>query len=417
MVLRVSKQSLAPHAERLPKKIPSFGEDMDALQARPTLAFVAGEASGDMLGGAVLKALAQHSSDNFEYCGIGGTHMAAAGFTAQWPVEKLAVRGYVEAIAHLPEILSIRKKLTRQLLNAPPEAFLGIDAPDFNLGLELKLREKGIPTIHFVSPSIWAWRGNRIKKIACAVDHMLCVFPFEEAIYKNAGISAQYVGHPLADQIPLLPDVQSARQCLGITSTQRLIAVLPGSRVSEIRLIAPAFFAAMQQMHLREPDLQFVVPAATPALRVLLGVFQVQYPELPLKILDGNAHTAMEAADVVLLASGTATLEAALYKKPMVIAYKVPWLTAQVMKRQGYLPYIGLPNILAGQFVVPELLQDAATPQALAAAVLKELHDTARQKMLLEIFGAIHKDLRCNAASQAAQSILEIVQNKRNFKR
>ena len=388
-----------------------------ALQTAPLrplrIAMVAGEPSGDLLASSLLTGLTGRLPDTTQYYGIGGPRMAAAGFAAHWPMEKLTVRGYVEALRHIPEILGIRNELKRQLLADPPDAFVGVDAPDFNFGLEQPLRDAGIPTIHFVCPSIWAWRGGRIKKIAKSVDHMLCVFPFEMAILEKAGVAASYVGHPLADEIPLVPDVTGARRTLGLPDSGPVIAVLPGSRRSEIHLIGPTFFAAMRVMLQREPGVRFVMPAATPALRELLQPLVEQYPELPLTVTDAGAQLAMTAADAILVKSGTVTLEAALLKKPMVISYKVPWLTGQIMRRQGYLPYVGLPNILAGRFVVPEILQHFATPEALADATLTQLRDDANRRTLTEIFTGMHHTLRQNTSQRAAEVVAEIVEGSR----
>lgn len=370
----------------------------------------AGEPSGDLLAASLLGGLRTHLPDNTQYYGIGGPRMAAEGFDAHWPMEKLAVRGYVEALKHIPEILRIRSGLRHQLLTEPPDLFIGVDAPDFNFSLEHKLRDAGIPTMHFVCPSIWAWRGGRIKKIAKAVDHMLCVFPFETALLEKAGVAATYVGHPLADEIPLVPDTAGARAALGLPPDGPLIAVLPGSRRSEIELIGPTFFAAMALMQQREPALRFVVPAATPALRALLQPMAAQYPQLAVTLVEGHAQRAMTAADAILVKSGTVTLEAALLKKPMVISYKVPWLTAQIMRRQGYLPYVGLPNILAGRFVVPELLQHFATPEALADATLTQLNDEANRRALTEIFTEMHLALRRNTAQCAAEAVVRVLE-------
>jgi lipid-A-disaccharide synthase len=358
--------------------------------------------------------------------------MQAEGFHSRWPMETLSVRGYVEALTQLPAILRLRKDLLNTLIHVDrPDVFLGIDAPDFNLGVELKLRAAGIPTIHFVSPSIWAWRGGRIKKIKQAVDRMLCIFPFETEIYARAGIAASYVGHPLASAIPIEVDSNSARDRLsefpaiknaGLQRTDfegLVIAILPGSRSSEIEFIAPVFFEAMGLIagRLQGQPLQFAIPVATPRLRPalesLVAQTRVQYPDIQIHLIDGNADTILEAADVVLIASGTATLQAALWKKPMVISYKVPWLTAQIMKRQGYLPYVGLPNILAGEFVVPELLQDDATPEKLSQAVLHWLDKPLEVARLKERFSALHETLRKPTGLLVAQAIAQTMTDSR----
>jgi lipid-A-disaccharide synthase len=386
---------------------------MTLLPTPLRIAMVAGEPSGDLLAASLLDGLKERLPTGTKFTGIGGPRMTATGFDAHWPMDKLTVRGYVEALKHIPEILGIRNELKRQLLAEPPSVFVGVDAPDFNFGLEHALREAGIPTVHFVCPSIWAWRGGRIKKIAKAVDHMLCVFPFEPALMEKAGIAATYVGHPLADEIPIVPDVAGARSTLGLAEGGPIIAVLPGSRRSEIALIGPTFFDAMELMQLREPGVRFVIPAATAALRALLQPLVDAHPKLALTVIDGNAQLAMTAADAILVKSGTVTLEAALLKKPMVISYKVPWLTGQIMQRQGYLPYVGLPNILAGRFVVPEILQHFATPEALADATLKQLNDEANRVTLNEIFTDMHHALRQNTAQRAAQAVAQVLETRR----
>jgi lipid-A-disaccharide synthase len=386
---------------------------MTLITNPPRIAMVAGEPSGDLLAASLLKGLTQTLPEGTRYSGIGGPRMTAEGFEAHWPMDKLTVRGYVEALKHIPEILGIRNEIKRQLLAEPPSVFIGVDAPDFNFGLEQPLREAGIPTVHFVCPSIWAWRGGRIKKIVKAVDQMLCVFPFETALLAKAGVEASYVGHPLADEIPLEPDVMGARRELGIAQGGPVIAVLPGSRRSEISLIGPTFFDAMELMQRREPGVRFLMPAANPALRELLQPLVDAHPNLSLTITDGHAQTAMTAADAILVKSGTVTLEAALLKKPMVISYKVPWLTGQIMKRQGYLPYVGLPNILAGRFVVPEILQHFATPEALADATLKQLNDDANRRTLTEIFTDMHIALRQNTSQKAAEAVARVLETRR----
>ena len=388
------------------------------------LACVAGEPSGDLLAAPALSALKQiPDTSNLEVYGIGGPRMQAEGLRSDWPMETLSVRGYVEAIKQLPAILKLRKELIANLLGEDrPDVYLGIDAPDFNLGVELALRKAGIPTLHFVSPSIWAWRAGRITKIKQAVDRMLCIFPFETEIYERAGMSATYVGHPLASEIPLEPNPSSARQRIEQIfnlPTHALdgivIAVLPGSRGSEIELIAPIFFKTMLELadRLQEQSLHFVIPVATPRLRepleVLLKNTLEQNPNLDIHLIDGEADAVLESADVVLIASGTATLQAALWKKPMVISYKVPWLTAQIMKRQGYLPYVGLPNILCGEFVVPELLQDDATPSKLADALLGWLNNPNKVDQLKTRFVEMHETLRRPTGLLVAQAVMQTI--------
>ena len=380
-----------------------------------------------MLAAPVLSALNQiPDMTDLEVYGIGGPLMQAQGFRSDWPMETLSVRGYVEAIQQLPAILRLRKELIHTLLTENrPDVYLGIDAPDFNLGVEMQLRKAGIPILHFVSPSIWAWRAGRIKKIAQAVDRMLCIFPFETAIYERAGIAATYVGHPLASDIPLQPDTSGARQKLSQLlhlSSDKLdgtvVAVLPGSRGSEIEFIAPIFFDTMAVLanKLKGQKLYFLIPVATARLRApleaLKSQLQNQYPEIQIHLIDGQADLVLEAADVVLIASGTATLQAALWKKPMVISYKVPWLTGQIMKRQGYLPYVGLPNILCGEFVVPELLQNEATPEALANALMTWLENPNKVTQLKSRFTEMHETLRRPTGLLVAQAVTHEIQSK-----
>jgi lipid-A-disaccharide synthase len=373
------------------------------------LAFVAGEASGDLLCAGVLEELRRRQPD-VECGGIGGDRMIAAGFDAWEHVRALSLRGYVEVIRHLPRLLDLRSGLHARLVANPPAAFVGVDAPDFNLALEVRLRATGIPVVHFISPSIWAWRPERIEQIRRAVDHMLLVFPFEKTLYDRAGIVATYVGHPLASMIPLVPDAGSARRRLGVDTNGVLVAVLPGSRPDEIRHVGPAFVGAMAELHAREPGFRFAVPAADPALRsallAQLGVYPTLLPAVHL--FDGRSHDCLEAADVVLVASGTATLEAALFKRPMVIAYRTPRLSAWLIRRKGIIRWCGLPNILAGETVVPELLQDEITPRSLADAVLLQLNDEPRRAALVERFTLMHHELARDTAALAADIILSV---------
>ncbi|QWE21121.1 lipid-A-disaccharide synthase [Polynucleobacter sp. AP-Kolm-20A-A1] len=408
-----------------PQPAASFGNGTTL----PKLACVAGEPSGDLLAAPVLSALNQiPDMAGLEVYGIGGPRMQAEGMRSDWPMETLSVRGYVEAIKQLPAILKLRKELVQNLLNeGRPDVYLGIDAPDFNLGVELELRKAGVPTLHFVSPSIWAWRAGRIKKISQAVERMLCIFPFETEIYDRAGVASTYVGHPLASEIPSEPDMQGARQKIAKALRKEsdsldgvVIAVLPGSRGSEIELIAPVFFETMLLLTERYQGqkLHFLVPVATPRLREPLEQLLLKTKNLnadiQIHLLDGMADEVLEASDVVLIASGTATLQAALWKKPMVISYKVPWLTAQIMKRQGYLPYVGLPNILCGEFVVPELLQDDATPEKLANAVQAWLENPTKVAQLKERFTQMHETLRRPTGLLVAQAVAQTIDNARN---
>ena len=376
------------------------------------VAMVAGEASGDFLAALLLSGLKRHI-DGLAAYGIGGPRMHEEGFRVDWAIDKLAVRGYVEVLRHYREIAAIRKTLKARLLADPPRAFIGIDAPDFNLDLEIALREawrgRNIPVIQFVGPSIWAWRGKRIAKIARAVDHMLVLFPFEEAVYRDAGIAATYVGHPLADIIPMQPDRSAARDALRLPQDARVVALLPGSRLSEIHYIAPAFVAAAKLLHGGEPDLHFIAPMAGAAARAAFDSIVAGCGDLPLTVLDGQSHAALAAADAVLVASGTATLEAALFKRPMVIAYKMATLSALMMRRMGYLPWVGLPNILAREFLVPELIQEAATPAALASALRAQLDDDANRTRLEARFSAMHESLRRDTAERAATVVAALI--------
>ena len=394
----------------------------------PKLACVAGEPSGDLLAAPVLSALNQiPDMAGLEVYGIGGPRMQAQGMRSDWPMETLSVRGYVEAIKQLPAILKLRKELIQNLIGeGRPDVYLGVDAPDFNLGVELHLRKAGIPTLHLVSPSIWAWRAGRIKKISQAVERMLCIFPFETEIYDRAGVASTYVGHPLASEIPLEPNTNQARE--KITKDLKLssnlldsivIAVLPGSRGSEIELIAPVFFETMQLLteKLKGQKLHFLIPVATPRLRAPLEQLLLQAknlnPDIQIQLLDGMADEVLEASDVVLIASGTATLQAALWKKPMVVAYKVPWLTEQIMRRQGYLPYVGLPNILCGEFVVPELLQNDAIPEKLAQALIDWLNHPNKVAELKVRFSQMHETLRRPTGLLVAQAVAQTITNSR----
>ena len=366
------------------------------------LGVVAGEASGDLLGAHFIAALKQNHP-HLRAAGIAGPRMVEAGVEAIYPSEKLAVNGYVEVLRHLPELLWIRSRITRHFLRERPRAFVGIDAPDFNFTLEAKLKQAGIPTVHFVSPSIWAWRPERIHRIRQAVSHMLVVFPFEEKIYRDAGIPVTYVGHPLADVIPLEPDTDAARTALGLASGP-VIALLPGSRLSEVARHARLMLDAAVRIRQRHPDAQFVLPAASEGAAGLVGQ-AMRGLDLPLHLLDGQSHTALAACDVALVASGTATLEAALFKKPMVITYRVPALTAYLMRKKALLPWIGLPNILARDFMVPERVQEAATAENLANDALAWLDDAARRAAAIETFRTLHLGLRQNASARIAEAL------------
>jgi len=371
---------------------------------------VAGETSGDLLAGRLLSGLRPALPDAYIH-GIGGKNMMQHGFISDWPMEKLAVRGLFEVLAHYREIKGIQNALRDRLLAERPAVFIGVDAPDFNLGLEAQLKDAGIPTVHFIGPSIWAWRGGRIKKIARAVSHMLVVFPFEEGIYRQAGIPATYVGHPMAEVIPLVPDVAAARTALGLGGTAPVVAILPGSRMSELKYNSAAFIGAARLLLQREPGMRIVVPMAGEKQRDYFKhlLTEAGLQDVPLTVTQGQSHTAIAVADAVLVASGTATLEVALFKKPMVIGYKMMRASWQVMRHMGYQPWIGLPNILAREFLVPELLQDAATPQALADAVWQQLDDAGHRAVLQQRFTDMHHALLRNTAHESAQVVLDLI--------
>ena len=378
---------------------------------------VAGETSGDLLASLLLGGL-KDRWPALESFGIGGPEMAQCGFDAWWPSDKLAVRGYVEVLRHYREIVGIRKQLKMRLLHTRPSIFIGVDAPDFNLDLAAGLKDHGIKTVQFVCPSIWAWRADRATKIRRSVDHVLCVFPFEAALLGQQGIAATYVGHPLASVIPLQPDKAGARRKLGLNEADTVVAILPGSRESEIKYLADRFFKAAALVNRAQPAIQFIVPAV-PRLKALIQRIASDVGAgagagaRTLRILDGQSHTALAACDVALVASGTATLEAALFKRPMVIAYNMNGLSWRIMQRKQLQPWVGLPNILCQDFVVPELLQDKAMPQALADAVLNWLDIQARQPekitALEQRFTQLHAELQRDTAQLATDAIEKIL--------
>ena len=370
----------------------------------------AGEASGDMLAGLLLGGL--HANGvALETVGIGGPKMAAHGFRAWWSYQELAVRGYVEVLRHYRRIIGIRKQLLARLLADPPALFIGVDAPDFNLDLERDLRASGVKTVHFVSPSIWAWRPERIEKIRSACDHVLCIFPFEVALYEAAGIPATYVGHPLADVYPLIPDRRAARQSLGLSEDGPLVALLPGSRTAEIKFLMADFLAAAVLIHSQKPAARFVIPAAPGQLALIkqavarAGLGRCDW----IHIVDGQSGLALTASDCTIIASGTATLEAALAKCPMVIAYKMPTISWWIMRRKRLQPWVGLPNILANRFVAPELLQSAVTPDRLAHEALHWLSNPAEHHDACIEFDRLHRILKMDTATVASHAIQKIL--------
>jgi len=370
----------------------------------PRVAMVAGEASGDLLGGALLASL-RARWPRLVAEGIGGPRMAERGFVAWWPHDKLSVRGYFEVLGHLREILAIRKRLLERLLAAKPDAFIGVDAPDFNLGVETRLKAAGVKTIHFISPSIWAWRGNRIEGIGRATDLVLCIFPFEPEIYAKRKINAVYVGHPLASAIPFEVPRAAARTALGIAAGETVVALLPGSRRSEIGYIAPRLFGAAAEMSRARPGLRFVVPVVAGLRDAVEALRKAHAPGAAIALLDGQAHEALAACDVALVASGTATLEAALFKRPMVVVYVMHFLSWQMGKLMHYQPWISLPNILLREHAVPELLQGDATPAKIAAAAFKWLDDPGAAESLRVRFEGIHRSLQRDTGALATAAI------------
>jgi lipid-A-disaccharide synthase len=372
---------------------------------------VAGEASGDLLGSQLMLAL-QELMPGLKVVGIGGPRMETAGMEVWFPLEKLAVRGYFEVIKHFVEIVGIRRKLRRRLIDHPPDIFIGIDAPDFNLDLECSLKSRGIPTVHYVSPAIWMWRRERLHKIKRAVTKMLTLFPFEEELYRQAGIDVAFVGHPLTDMLADVPRDDDAREQLKLPTAVPVIALLPGSRQSELQYMADLFIQTAKLIHARVPQALFLVPLTTRETRAMFetALYANDAEGLPLTIMFGHAQDAMAAADAVLVASGTATLEAALLCKPMVITYKMPKASHWLLQGKGYLPYYGLPNILAREFVVPELIQDDATAQNLGQSLLNLLGDVAVRERIARRFSALSASLSRGAARQAALAILPLLQ-------
>jgi len=377
----------------------------------PTIAVVAGEASGDLLGSHLIRGLRKRLP-GAQFTGIGGPRMQSAGMEVLYPVEKLAVRGYVEVLRHYLEIVRIRRELARRFLSRPPALFVGVDAPDFNLDLELRLRAAGVPTAHFVSPSIWAWRRERMAKIRRAVSKMLVVFPFEKALYEQAGVPVAFVGHPLAASLAHVPDRRAAREQLRLPAAARVIALLPGSRVSELEQMAGLFIETAREIAAVLPEVHFLAPMVNRATRELFvsALYRLQAERLNVHLLFGHSHEAISAADVVLAASGTATLEAALIGRPMAIAYRMPRASYWIMRGRGYLPYVGLPNILAGEFVVPEFLQDEATPENLSQALLNMLFDSTVRVRLEARFAALAAELRRDSEALIGAALAPLVE-------
>ena len=392
----------------------------------PRFGLVAGEASGDLLAGLLLDGL-RARWPGLAAAGIGGAQMAARGFDAWWPVEKLSVRGYLEVLPRLPELLRLRRRLAERLLAERPDLFIGVDAPDFNFGLEARLKNASIKTLHFISPSFWAWRPEKLLRLKAAADHVLCLFPFEPGLLAEHGIDATYVGHPLASVIPMRPDRAAARQLLGLPEDGTVIALLPGSRAAEVQHLVSRFFSAAARVASLRPATQFIVPAVPHLQPRIEAAARASGLGERLKVVAGQSHAALAACDATLIASGTATLEAALFKRPMVIAYAMPGLSYRLMRRRRQLPWIGLPNVLCAPrawlhrpagvtahqhadapdapFVVPELVQDAATPEALARALLDWLDAPERIAAVQQRFTALHEELQRDTARLATDAI------------
>ena len=385
--------------------------DGASITSRPwRIALVAGEASGDLLGSHLIESLKQRLPAA-RFFGIGGPKMEAAGLQPWYPAESLAVIGLVEVLGRLPEIVRIRNDLRRRLIADPPDLFIGVDAPDFNLGLERALKAQGITPVHYVSPSVWAWRRKRIHKIRRSCSKILCLFPFEPEIYAQANVPASFVGHPLADMLPEHPDREAAREQFRVPAGRSVIALLPGSRRSELKHMAGLFVQTAKLIHRQLKNAQFLVPLLSRETRREFedALYRNQAEDLPLTILFGHAHLAMTAADGVLLASGTAALEAALLKRPMVVTYRGPRLSYAIARSKIYLPYVSLPNVLAGRFVVPEIFQDEATPEVLAQALLNQIGDKEVRLRQEEVFQDIHARLRQNSGERVVDALLPLL--------
>lgn len=372
-----------------------------------TIALSAGEASGDLLGAHLIEAIKQQRPDA-QFIGIGGPLMTAAGCQSLFDQERLAVRGYVEVIKRLPEILKIRRQLVAKLTHIRPNVFVGIDAPDFNLGVAAQLKAAGIPTVHYVSPSVWAWKQGRVKTIVQQVNQVLCLFPMEAPLYQAAGGQAVFVGHPLAQKLPMIADKAAARERLKLPENAPVFAVLPGSRVSEIDYMAPIFFRTVQLMMRELPNAHFILPYPTAATRERIQHYlaQPEFEKLPIRLQAAKTDLACTAADVVLVTSGTATLEVALCKRPMVISYKISPLTYHLVKHKIKVPHVGLPNILLQKSVVPELLQQDATPDKLATAMLDWYKQPEKIAQLEQDFRQLHEMLLLDTAKLAADAVL-----------
>lgn len=373
------------------------------------IALIAGEHSGDILGADLIRALKQQLPDA-EFFGIGGPRMRAEGFQALFDMEELAVMGIVEVLGRLPRLLQVRREILQQVIARSPDVFIGIDAPDFNLPVELKLKQAGIRTVHYVSPSVWAWRQKRIFKIAAATNMVLALLPFEKAFYDKFAVPCEFVGHTLADQMSVTPDKTTAKQALGFAAERPLLALMPGSRSNEIKLLAADFFRTAAQLLAEQPQLQLVCNMVTEQkAQIYQQIKQQVAPDLPVTLLIGQARQTLEAADAVLITSGTATLEAMLAKTPMVVAYRTNWLTYQIASRLVKLEHFSLPNLLAGKALVPEFLQDAVTPAALANALRPLVSAASTKQETVNEFTRLHQQIRCDASERAAQVILQVM--------
>lgn len=371
---------------------------------------VANEPSGDLLGAGLMREI-RRMVPEVEFEGVGGPLMLAEGCNSLFPMERLSVMGLVEVLKHLPELLSIRRRLVSHFSRRPPDLFIGVDAPDFNLGLERRLRQRGIKTVHYVSPTVWAWRPKRVKKIRAAVDLMLSIFPFEAAFLERHRVPVRYVGHPLADEIPLHNDQAAARQRIGVEGQAPVIAILPGSRVGEIEMLGETFLHAALLLQKRNPDVRFLVPMVNRRTREAFEIIRERVaPDLPLRLFDGEGRTLLEAADLVLTASGTATLEALLYKRPMVVAYRLNPVTYWIVKRFNLvrIPYVAMANLLADEALAPEFIQDEATPEALATALGELLDSAQRVADIKQRYQVLHATLQQDSSRQAARAVLTL---------
>ena len=386
-----------------------LAESSKAIKTIKRVAMIAGEASGDLLGAGLIREIRKHFPDA-ECYGIGGPKMEAEGFTSLFPMEKLSVMGLVEVLGRLRELLGIRRLLRERFIADQPDVFIGIDAPDFNLALERRLKAAGIPTVHYVSPQVWAWRESRLKKIRQGVDHMLALLPFEVDYYQKHNVPVTFVGHPLADQIPMVPDQNAARQSLDISASSRpVIGLLPGSRNSEVSKLGTLFLDTAHTLRKNFPDARFLIPCANERRKQQILPMVANYPDLDVTVYNGQAQTVMAASDAILIASGTAVLEAALHKKPLVVSYKMAPLSFAIISRLVKVKYVSLPNLLVDQELIPELLQNDATPESLSKAMVRALEDDSYRHFLHEQFTAIHTQLKQDASKLAFDAVMSVI--------